>query len=316
MKKQIAIFIYTTVLTVFLSACGGGDSDSVDTPSTPPISIPPATSVTTPMTVSANTINLSVDELGAVSTSINASNVSGSLSATNNYTGSGKVSVVVSGNTAKITFTASEMFNDKSEQFAVTIKDSKSSQTVNVTTNVSNVSATNKLSLLTSYAASLSQKSLFNDMTSIYRFYNSAAVLLGEISPSDADTNQDQFKNTQMTAYSTLAASDTYSLTAINKIVSDYGSSLISEKDIDSVINGLQGSAKSANTQLAVTINEMAAYSDKLPAVTPGELSMTITGLSSFVGNTSMGAYIDNEWVFNSEFALIGKIISSTCNAE
>ncbi|MGI2224757.1 hypothetical protein [Shewanella frigidimarina] len=316
MKKKIAIFIYTTVLTVFLSACGGGDSDSGDTTPTPPIATPPATSVTTPMTVSANTINLSVDELGAVSTSINASNVNGSLSATNNYTGSGKVSVVVSGNTAKITFTASEMFNDKSEQFAVTIKDSKSSQTVNVTTNVSNVSATNKLSLLTSYAASLSQKSLFNDMTNIYRFYSSAAVLLGEISPADADSYQAQFSNTQMTAYSTLAASDTYSSAAINKIVSDYGSGLISEKDIDSVINGLQASAQAANTQLAATINEMATYSDKLPMVTPGELSMTITGLSSFVGNTSMGAYIDNEWVFNGEFVLIGKIISSTCAAE
>ncbi|AZG74128.1 hypothetical protein [Shewanella livingstonensis] len=316
MKKNIALFIYTAVITVFLSACGGGsDSDENDSSSvtpTPPVTTQPSQ----PMTVSTSLISTSVDELGSVSGSFSAGNVNGTLSATSSYSGKGKVKIDVSGNSVNVTFTAPEMNNDLIEQFVVTAKDSKTSHTVTFTANVKNTSAVSKVSFLTAYASSVSQKSLFADMTNIYRFYSSAGVYVGETTASDADDYQDAFSDSQTVAYSTLAKNSSYSSAAITKMLADYKTGALSETDIDSTISGLQTYILSINTTLATKISDIAALSDKLPVFTPGELSMTLTGMSSLIGNPSMGSYVNGQWVFNSEFALIGKIISSTCAAE
>ncbi len=305
-KNKLFTIAAISALCLSMTACGGGGDDETNDTTQP----------SQPMTVSTSLISASVDELSPVSGSFSVSNVNGTLSATSSYSGKGKVKIDVSGNTVNVTFTAPEVNNDFIEQFVVTAKDSKTSHAVTFTANIKNASIVSKVSFLTAYTSSVSQKSLFADMANIYRFYSSAAVYAGETTAAEADDYQDAFSDAQIVAYRTLAQNSSYSSVAIAQMLADYKIGALSETDIDSTISGLQTYILSINTTLATKISEIAEFSDKLPVFTPGELSMTLTGMSSLIGNPSMGSYVNSQWVFNSEFALIGKIISSTCAAE
>jgi hypothetical protein len=303
-KRSLCGLAMASALCGLLTACGGGgDSDN-------------ASSVDAPvakMTLSVTSASLSADELTSASTSFFSTNAAGALVLSHDYSGDGSVDITESGNKITVTYTAPELIQDQVDAFTISVSDGDVSKKVLLNLHSVNASVISKLEFLSAYVTAMKGQTLFSDLDSVYRVYNTAAVFINKMSPKEADSYQDAFSDTQSMIYSLYEKSDKFSSSAVNQVVLDYKDNLLNEDDIDLLTSGIQEKILGVNTTLSATIGEIASLSDNLPSITPDQLSISGNGLSPLVGNAAMGAYVNEKWVFNDEYSLIEKILSSTC---
>lgn len=291
-----------------LSACGGGDDiDGGD--STP---VAPAPTLSLDNTFLESTIS----ENQSFEYKVTANHQDGQITATHNYNGTGAVEMSVNGKTLSVKFSYPELHQDTEEKFNITVSDSKTSKDVSVTVHGKNISITRKFEYIDFYTGAVTSKSLFGQINRVHEFYNNGALITGKLSKTQSDQNLSSMKSIIDNAYGSISKADKYSKAEIDSIKADYAKKAIDESDIDVLVEAINLLAKSTAGPLTQEVSTLSELSDKLPPVSAGDLTMTLSGPSFFTGNLLMGTYVDEKWVFNDEYTILGDILSTTCAAE
>lgn len=294
MKKLSLLVIISSFA---LTACGGG-GDSEGSKSVAAVVPTPAAysfslSQNEVVTNESTKVEISVTESGATSPSYTVESDNGIVKAN-----------VSSG---KLVIDIGDVDRRSSAKIKVTGTQGPATKTVEVLLNITNTSAEEIVANISGFISAKPTFETLNEEAQVFEFLTDLAYVSGNITKSAANTMRNQYESAISESKSNLEnVFDELSTT-----LSSYQSGSISdanlETEYDDAMALVNAHGKIALDQINIASSSLSVVSE-IP-VNGFAYNKSLTVFSQFIGNNNIGAVETDTWVFNSEYAYLGRLL-------
>jgi hypothetical protein len=300
-------------LSFFMLACGGGSDTKPSQVTPPPVIVSPPAVATIDFSL-PETVDITESSSKSITLDINYSST---LPLTVTFSETPDVIAITANSRSTSVFDLSISVTDvlgrieEENVVDVSVTDGAVTTTHQISLRIINQSLTDKFAPVEALLSHAENYSYSGELSSINRFVTDKAYLTGTLSHQASSALQDSL--------SLLADTITHSglevfQTIYKSLLSQKGS--LTETEFDQLISDAQTSLSEENelfTNLLTDLNSMSI--NTLPPFQTLYFSHLVNGFSLFYGNANYGTWADGNWVFNSQWAFLERLLPAQNNA-